>query len=448
MTGFDAVHGRVDGDGLLIEADPPLATLNARSGGAIGRGLAIPRIAALARLARRLNIPVSRSVVVADDGQDLELWIRARPDGDGVALAIGGWHQRAAPAASLTESVEREHDFLRASADWLWETDEAMQLVAVQPGGNGVDPASLIGAPLTGLFRFVEDSDGTMPLLGALAAHRRFSGQPAEMRPTGARVRLSAVPLVDGAGRFSGYRGAAIVDDAWLTEPEPAPAVNDAFGERLDAALRQPLGRIVASAEGLSARADGPLRRDYADYAADIANAGRHLLALVDDLVDLQAIERADFQPHHDPVDLAELARNAAGLLTIKAGARRIRIDAPGPKEALAATGDYRRALQIMLNLIGNAIRHSPEDAMIWVRCEQQDEMATVTVADQGRGIDPADHQKIFEKFVRVAPEDGPGSGLGLYIARRLARAMGGDIRVDSAPGQGARFQFSLPAAR
>lgn len=452
MSG-EIVHGRVDGTGRLIEAGSALFALNARAGGAIGAPVAVPQIAALVRLARRLNILVSRAVVVADGNDDIDLWVRARPDGDGVALAIGGWGSRPGQLTSPSPPLEREHDFIRSHADWLWETDEALNLILLQPDKAGVEVAPLIGRPLTHVFSFREDSDGAMPLLGALAAHRPFSGQPAEFRPTRARVSVAAVPLIDGAGRFAGYRGSAVADVLPATEAPAAPAApvkpaeprDDAFGERLDAALRQPLGRIIASAEGLSSRANGPLRRDYADYAQDIASAGRHLLALVDDLVDLQAIERSDFQPIVEPIDLAELARNAAGLLGVRAAGRGIRIDAPGAGEALPAIGDYRRALQIMVNLISNAVRHSPEQGMIWVRCEQDNGRAVAIVADQGRGIDPAEHERIFEKFVRVAPEEGAGSGLGLYIARRLARAMGGDIAVDSAPGQGARFLFTLP---
>ena len=443
MSASESVRGRIDADGRLTEADAPLAALNARAGGSLGAAVAIPQIASLGRLARRLNILVSRAVVVVDGDHDLDLWVRARPEGDGVALAIGGWTLRPAPGPAASRPLEREHDFLRAAADWLWETDETLRLIALQPPGGGIDPAALIGAPLTTLFRLHEDKAGEMPALSAFAAHRRFAAQPAEMRPTGARVRLAAVPLIDGAGRFAGYRGSAIVDESALVEPQRP--TDEAFGERLDAALRQPLGRIIASAEGLSARGDGPLRRDYAEYANDIASAGRHLLALVDDLVDLQAIEQNDFRPRADPLDLAELARNAAGLLGVRASKRGIRIDAPPPDELLPATGDYRRALQILLNLVGNAVRHSPEDGMIWLRGERERDLAVIIVADQGRGIDASDHERIFEKFVRVAPEDASGSGLGLYIARRLARAMGGDIVVDSAAGQGARFVFTLP---
>jgi len=441
------VYGRLDGDMRLVEAHPELEELHIRAGGAPGGVLAVPQIASVARLARRLGIVVSRGVIAADGDADLELWVRAEPRGEGIELAIAGWSERPAADAFPATLVEREHDFIRASADWLWETDEALKLTALSPG---VIPAreSMLGQPLTKLVALQENEDGILPILEAIALQRRFDDQEGELRDGGGKVRLSAVPIFDGAGRFAGFRGAAVA----ATPPPPAlvavenNSASDAFGRRLDTALRGPLDRIIASAEHIRAQSEGPLRRDYANYASDIAAAGRHLLALVDDLVDLQAIERPDFAPVIERLDLADTARQAAALLGVRAADRKVHIDRPGSDESLLAQGDSRRALQVLVNIVGNAVRHSPEGGSIWIRCERQGAYAAVTVADQGRGIDKADQERIFEKFERLQPADGAGTGLGLYIARRLARAMGGDLTVESAPGQGARFTLSLPA--
>jgi signal transduction histidine kinase len=122
-----------------------------------------------------------------------------------------------------------------------------------------------------------------------------------------------------------------------------------------------------------------------------------------------------------------------------------VKIDAPGPAETLPATGDFTRTLQILMNLIANAVRYTPDGGQVWVRTEEEGDLAALIVADQGKGIAEEDQDRIFDKFERVDPSEPGGTGLGLYIARRLARAMGGDISVDSAPGQGARFTFTLP---
>ena len=97
-----------------------------------------------------------------------------------------------------------------------------------------------------------------------------------------------------------------------------------------------------------------------------------------------------------------------------------------------------------MVNLLSNAVRYSPPGSSIWLRTEVEGDLAAVIVADQGKGISEADQLRIFDKFERVDTSEPGGSGLGLYISRTLARAMGGDLSVDSAMGRGARFVLTL----
>jgi signal transduction histidine kinase len=454
MTAEIAVRGRVDERGRLVEAEPRLAALQRAAGGDEGGPLAVPQIASLARLAARLNIAISRPAVAAEGEADLDLWVRAEPDRSGVALTVSGWRRRPQRGPAPAPEAVREGDFLRAAADWTWETDAALRITALSPAAAaaaGQAPATLLGNPLTQLFRLAEAGEGELPLLSALAEQRRFEGQPAELRGgRGGRYLLAGIPLIGADGRFAGFRGSATaiglaVPPQTAAAAAPAPPDASAFGERLDKALRAPLARIVTSAEAIASRDEGALKRDYAGYADDIATAGRHLLALVDDLVDLQAIERPDFVPDKEEIDLADVARRAAGLLAVRASDRRVRIDAPAAGEALPAAGAFRRALQIVVNLLANAIRYSPEGGMVWIRTDREGDLAALIIADQGKGIAEEDQGRIFEKFERVDPAEPGGTGLGLYIARRLARAMGGDISVDSAPGQGARFTFTLP---
>jgi signal transduction histidine kinase len=454
VTADDPVRGRLDSEGRLIEADPPLALLHRSAGGEPGGPLAVPQVATLARLARRLGITVSRAAIAAEGEGDVELWVRADPVEDGVELALTGWNRRAPSAPAPAPEAERQADFLRASADWLWETDASLRLTTLSPvaaAAAGGVPGHFVGGPLTRLFGLKEDSDGGMPLLSALAERRRFQDQKAELRGgRGGLYSLSGIPLVDGAGHFAGFRGSAAAYPGRTERPvaQPDGGAGAAFAQRLEEALRGPLARIIAGAETIGARGEGPIRDDYADYAVDIASAGRHLLSLVDDLVDLQAIERPDFAPEPEEIDLADVARRAAGLLAVRAGERKVRIDAPAPTESLPASGEFRRALQIVMNLLTNAVRYSPEGGQVWVRTDREGDLAALIVADQGKGISEEDQARIFAKFERVDPAEPGGSGLGLYIARRLARAMGGDISVDSAPGQGARFTFTLPLRR
>jgi len=444
------VTGRTDSAGRLTDADPRLLDLIGRAGGAIGQVVAIPEIAALDRLARRLGIAIARSIVVADGDDDIELEVRAEPDADGVLLEIGGWRPR--PAwRNATAAEHRDGDFVAVEADWVWEADAALRLthLTLDAGARyGFDAAAMLGQPLVKLFALAEDREGGFPILGAVAAQMRFDGQEAELRGTARKVRLSADPRIDARGHFAGFVGAVqmLCEGCAAAAGAPDGAFPDGFGVRLDRSLRRPLERIIANASSMSAEVEGPLAESYAGYADDIASAGRHLLGLVDDLVDLEAIEDEDFSVAVERIDLADVARRAAGLLSVRAAEGNVRVDRPAADEDLPATGEFRRALQVLVNLIGNAVRYSPTGGMVWVRVERDGDRACVIVADQGKGVAPRDQALIFEKFGRVDPGEIGGSGLGLYISRRLARAMGGDISVDSAPGQGARFVFTLPA--
>ena len=439
---------RFDANGHLVEADARLSSMNAVAGGAPGAPFAIPAIAAIVRLSHRLGIAIARHVTVADGDDDVELLVRAEPEEAGVRLSVAGWQLHVTGDALVTRA-RRHADFVRADAEWRWEVDAQLRLRFVSPDpASNIDPAVLIGAPLTRLFTLSEDSSGNVPILEALAAQTPFDAQPAAVRATGARVMLSGTPILDAGGRFGGFAGGVRTGNAQAeTSQSSGEGFGDIFGTRLDKALRLPLGRIVANADSIAERLDGPLAEEYADYASDIAAAGRHLLGLVDDLVDLQAIERPDFEARREEIDLADVAARAAGLLSVRATEARVTIDRSGLNLVLPASGEFRRALQVMVNLIANAVRYSPEGGAVVLTGERDGDLVRVSVIDSGKGVAADDQSRIFEKFARVDPGEPGGSGLGLYISRRLARAMGGEISVDSVPGEGARFTFELPAS-
>ncbi len=442
-------HAVVGNDGVLRSADPALVALNQRAGGELGRALAVPQLATIVRLARRLGIIVSRGVVVADDEADIDLWVRAQPEGDTIRLAVSGWRE-IQPWRPMGRAIDARAAFLIGDSDWRWETDAALNLtfVSLEAGPrHGFDAFALLGQPLTAMFALDSGADGALPILDSLARRRSMTAQPARLRGSDKPVMLSAAVRHDTAGAFAGFVGAArmIVADA-PAAAEAAP-LSPTFTSGLDRALRAPLARIVANADSINAQADGPVQPDYADYAADIASAGRHLLGLVDDLVDLQAVERPDFTLAVERIDLADVARRAAGLLSVRAGNADVAISRPALGDLAWALGDFRRVLQILVNLIGNAVRYSPPGSQVSVLVVPTETQVAVVVADRGKGIAIEDQARIFEKFERVDPSEAGGNGLGLYIARRLARAMQGDLTVESVPGEGARFVLTLPVA-
>lgn len=434
-------HALIDATGRLIAADPAIEALNEAAGGSIGAPLAVPPLATIVRLARRLDILVSRRVTVADGESDLELWVRAQPERDDTRLAISGWRE-VRLAAPPTVSIARAP----IDAELRWDVDAALRLTFVSIDAArrwGIDAIALLGQPLTALFAF---SDEMMPILDAIARQRPFEEQRAVVRGTDRHVIVDAVVRQDAGGAFAGMVGGARIaeDEAPARALDEAPT--SAFTQGLDKALRAPLARIIANADTINAAPDGPVGDGYTGYAADIANAGRHLLGLVDDLVDLQGIERVGFSLDVEPIDLADVARRAAGLLAVRAGNAEVAIAKPLEDMRVPAHGDFRRVLQILVNLIGNAIRYSPAGSVVMIAAGVADGQAFATVSDQGKGIAVEDQARIFEKFERIDPSEPGGNGLGLYIARRLASAMAGDLTVESAADAGARFTLTLPA--
>ncbi|BBD97889.1 sensor histidine kinase [Sphingobium amiense] len=446
------IRAQVAGDGRLLSADAPLLALQREAGAEVGDPLAVPQLAAIARLSHRLGVMVSRSLTAAADHADISMWVRAKPEDGGVHLAIIDWRERLLSDDGV--GMDRSTDIAALSEGWIWQVDTQLRFEMALAGAGDdsalpQDPPA-IGARFSSYFQLQPDEDGDMAMLRGFALRQAFRGQHAILSADPARrYSLSAAPLFDVGGGLTGYRGIAtpLRSDPPAQRDAPLTLYPAEFGRRLDRSLRQPLGRIIANADTISAQLEGPLRDDYAGYASDIASAGRHLLALVDDLADLQAVDRPDFSIVSEELDLADIARRAAGLLAVKALDKSITILPPQPEETLAATGEFRRVLQILVNLVGNAVRYAPEGTEVRIWTEWEDGMARLTVADQGSGVDPADRERIFDKFERLGRDDHGGSGLGLYISRRLARAMGGDIVVGGAPGQGARFILTLPVA-
>jgi signal transduction histidine kinase len=428
------ILGRVDAHGRLIAADRELEALQVEAGSRIGATVAIPQLAEVSRIVARLRIPVSRRVLAAGKDRDIDMWVRAVPEGDEVALTIDRWSARPATGPRLTAIGAVEHERLEPEP-LGWSVDEHLLVASMAPGlaELATDAANADGMALTRVFRLEESEDGAMPLLDALASRTSFSGQLVSVRGSGSKLILDGEAVIGPSGDFGGFEGTARLIDSGSETGQP---VLDAA---IQTALRSPLDSIVRSAEQMIGHSDVPVRQEYADYATDIATAARHLLSVIRSLA-----EHAEGQGANQ-VDLAVLTAEAVGLVDTAARERSIIIGVE-PVEMLLARGEPRSVIQVLVNLIGNAVRHSPRGTAITVSFSNSGGSARITVADEGPGIAPDQQARIFEPYETSAPA-GEGMGLGLAIARRLARSMGGDIELESAPGQGSRFTLVLPAA-
>ena len=441
-------RAKTDAEDRLVEADGKLAELNRASGGGAGETLAVPELLALVVKAREYGLRVSRPFTAVVGDEVVTAWADIAPaeDGDGgCEIAIADWQVE--PRAPIAEDdiAQKRAEISRHLAECTARLDADQNLLSIetdapdlvefaQAAGQG------FGRPWTDFVSLAGDTH-EQPMHWQLldGSICRIEGSTREwtafLEPLGQRN--------PGSGGFVLHLSAS----APLAPRGSAGQLRTpSLGRDLTPVLRQPVNRIIANAETIRTKLAGPLRDEYSEYAADIASAGQHLLGLIDDLADLEVVEAEDFSTAPDRIDLADVARRACGILGVRAAERGITLDPPPEGESQRAVAEFRRVLQVLLNLIGNAIRYSPEKSRVWIRLDEIGEQATVTVADQGHGLDAEQQEKVFEKFERLGRGEDGGSGLGLYISRRIARAMGGDLTVESAPGQGARFTLSVPA--
>lgn len=436
------VHGRVDRAGRLIAADQPLEALQCAAGAAIGDILALPQLAAIARLAFRLGVALERGALVASDDRDIDIWVRAEPQGDEVALTLERWTERPAAPARLHLHGQGPIEIHPSAPDYSWSTDPELRVTELAPGLARfltIEPEEAKGVALTRLLQLIEGEDGDMPLMSALSARRSFAGQRARARSgSGGEFLLEGDVVLDPKGDFRGFEGRARLDGEGAAEVAPPAQERSILDMPLDEVLRAPLDRIVAGAEQISSRSEGPLRGDYASYGNDIAAAARHLLSVLEAM-------GGDPGFGHGRIDLAALAAETLMLVEPIAQSRGVRLSLEADR-SIPANGEERAVIQILVNLVTNALRHAPPGSEVSLAFDSGNGRSSVSVSDQGPGIPATDRQRIFEKFERG--DESPGSaGLGLPIARRLARSMGGDVTLDQTDGGGARFSLTLPLA-
>lgn len=445
-------RARTDARDWLIEADEPLAGLQLRSGGELPGIIASPALLELVRKSRLYGLRLARAIRAQDGSEQITAWAEVAPGGEGEGCTIGlsNWQASPLPDSDGSEAADRRTAIARQLAELSARLGPGQELLSVEVASAELEPVAerMRARPGTAWTEFVslEGNVHRQPLHWRLldGARLRLEGSDRHWK---AHLAPLGMPEPGSAG-FELYLVAEEPrEDA---APPPAAAVKPAFstamGREIAPVLRQPIARIIANAETIRTQLAGPLAEEYSAYAADIATAGEHLLALIDDLADLEVVEDKQFTVAPDRIDLADLARRAAGILGVRAQERGIGIDAPGPGETAPAIGEFRRVLQVLLNLLTNAIRYSPEGSAVWLRVEREGDRARIIVADQGEGLTSEQQARAFEKFERLGRSGDGGSGLGLYISRRLARAMNGELTVESTPGHGARFILELPS--
>jgi GAF domain-containing protein len=214
--------------------------------------------------------------------------------------------------------------------------------------------------------------------------------------------------------------------------------------------LRTPLNAIIGFSEVLLERLFGDLNDKQDDYLKDIHSSGKHLLTLINDILDLSKIEAGRMELERSRFDIASAITNALTLIRERAQKHGITL-AQNVDPALGAiVADERKFKQILLNLLSNAVKFTPDGGRIEVTAVRRDGHAEIAVRDTGIGIAPEDQAAVFEEFRQVGHDytkKQEGTGLGLALTRKFVELHGGRIGVDSAPGKGSTFTFTIPLA-
>jgi PAS domain S-box-containing protein len=284
------------------------------------------------------------------------------------------------------------------------------------------------------------------------------------LRPDGSHmpVILSATALYDAAGSFVMSRSTTFdmlerkqaAEALRLANIELARAlrVKDEFVASMSHELRTPLNAILVAAEVLGDQVVGPLNARQQRHISTIDVSGRHLLSLINDILDLSKIEADRMTLDLDDVLVDDLCRSCLLFVREQAARKNIAVSYTADPPAVRMTADVRRMKQMLINLLTNAVKFTPNGGRVSLEVRTSLPMGQIefAVKDSGIGIAPPDMAKLFKPFVQIGSgvaRQQEGTGLGLALVSRLARLHGGGVRVqsDGVPGQGSCFTLTLP---
>ena len=241
--------------------------------------------------------------------------------------------------------------------------------------------------------------------------------------------------------------------EAAKLEAEKASRAKSSFLAAVSHELRTPLNAVIGFADLLLDDHYGLLNTKQNEYANDIAESGRHLLSLINDLLDISKVEAGRMELEYSLVDIETLLHDSLILVKQKALKNDIKlaVETSAEIEGMLVRADERRLKQIMFNLLSNAAKFTPDKGSITVEGYKRDGELVISVSDTGIGIAEDNLDKVFEQFYQVCNslrDKTPGTGLGLSLVKNMVEMHGGRIWAESrGTGKGSRFSFTLPVS-
>ncbi|MDF1721429.1 MAG: PAS domain-containing sensor histidine kinase [Minwuia sp.] len=380
-------------------------------------------------------------------------------------------------STSQADGAERRLlDFAAATSDWFWEMGADLRFRWFSSRFEeiaGVPESALLGRSRRELLeggdpvvdRIVTREDWWNHV-AVLERHESFRDfvHPRE-HPDKGRIYLSisGTPFFDNDGTFAGYRGGGrevtreiMVEQELLRAKDVAEQANlakTAFLANMSHELRTPLNAIIGFAELIEQEVVGPIEnKQYPEYAGDIRQSGRHLLGIINDILDIAKIEASHIELSDEVVPLQDLIEGAMTNVRPQANSKQIDLQVHVSDASMHLRCDERRMGQILVNLLSNAVKFTEPGGTVSVEGHMNDSTGCqITVTDTGIGMSAAELKQGLEPFGQAAyhtTRGHEGTGLGLNIADSLCRLHGGTLHLESTPGVGTSATLNLPRGR
>ncbi len=444
----------------ITSGDPSFVSVNALKDYPLAINVAVKQAEALATWRHQAELMIAGEVVVSSAFIML-FWLLGRQFRR---------QQRQNAILSRTAEVARNselrlRDYAEMASDWLWEQDAELRFVSITPGTPMIGPND---KPYVGRRRW-EMADGDTDdepwrsHKADLDARRPFRDFRYTLVGSDRRlhhVEVSGNPIFDPAGAFIGYRGigrdithdieAAAAMRAAKEEAEAASRAKSEFLANMSHELRTPLHAIIGFSELIR---DHPfVQRDLrcVDYAKDIHASGRHLLDLINDVLDMSKIEMGQYRLREETIALGEVVRLCGAMLAVKAMEGQVSIQT-ADLAGIVLYADRLALKQIMLNLLTNAIKFTLPGGIVRIDASLLEGEFHLTISDTGIGVSEVALPRLSEPFYQADASRSRvhgGTGLGLAICRGLVRLHGGRLGIQSQRGQGTTVTVLLPLAR